>query len=106
AYEQAGAVLVENRDDILRSCDLILGHDSHYRGEDFGVPKTFIGFFNVLSDRPVVEPYLKPGITMYSLDLIPRSTLPRPWTCCHRWPPSADTRPCSSPLSVPWPPCR
>lgn len=75
AYEQAGAVLVENRDDILRSCDLILGHDSHYRGEDFGVPKTFIGFFNVLSDRPVVEPYRKPGITMYSLDLIPRSTL-------------------------------
>jgi len=75
AYEQAGATLVEHRDDILRHCDVILSHDSHYRGEDFGVPKTFIGFFNVLSDRPVVEPYKRPGISLYSLDLIPRTTL-------------------------------
>ena len=75
AYEQAGATLVEHRDDILRHCDVILSHDSHYRGEDFGVPKSFIGFFNVLSDRPVVEPYKRPGISLYSLDLIPRTTL-------------------------------
>ncbi len=75
AYEQAGATLVEHRDDILRDCDVVLSHDSHYRGEDFGVPKTFIGFFNVLSDRPVVEPYKKAGTTLYSLDLIPRTTL-------------------------------
>jgi alanine dehydrogenase len=32
AYEQAGATLVEHRDDILRHCDVILSHDSHYRG--------------------------------------------------------------------------
>ena len=75
AYEQAGAELVEHRDGILRHCDIVLGHDSHYRGEDFGTPKTFIGFFNVLNDREVVEPYRKPGIHLHSLDLIPRSTL-------------------------------
>jgi NAD(P) transhydrogenase subunit alpha len=75
AYEQAGATLVDHRDDILRTCDVILGHDSHYRGEEIGTPKTFIGFFNVLNDRAVVENYARPGITLYSLDLIPRTTL-------------------------------
>lgn len=75
AYRQAGAVLVEHRDDVLRGADIILGHDSHYRGEDIGAPKTFIGFFNVLNDRAVVEAYRRPGVSLYSLDLIPRTTL-------------------------------
>ena len=74
-YEQAGASLVEHREDILRGCDLVLAHDSHYRGEDIGTPKTFIGFFNVLNDRAVVEHYRRPGIFLHSLDLIPRTTL-------------------------------
>ncbi len=75
SFEQAGATLVEHRDDILRNCDVVLGHDSHYRGEDLGALKTFIGFHNVLNDRSVVDPYKRPGITLYSLDLIPRTTL-------------------------------
>ncbi len=75
AYAQAGATLVEHRDEILRGCDLVLGHDSHYRGEDVGGPKTFIGFLNVLNDRDVVDHYRRPGITLHSLDLIPRTTL-------------------------------
>ncbi|WKZ66768.1 MAG: NAD(P) transhydrogenase subunit alpha [Flavobacteriales bacterium] len=75
AYEEAGATLVGHRDDILRNCDVILGHDNHYRGEDIGKPKTFIGFLNVLNDRAVVEHYRRPGITLHSVDLIPRTTL-------------------------------
>ncbi len=75
AYTQAGATLVDSAEDILRQCDIVLSHDSHYRSEDVGTPKTFIGFFNVLSEPAVVESYRKPGTDLYSLDLIPRTTL-------------------------------
>lgn len=75
AYQQAGATLVDSAEDILRQCDIVLSHDSHYRSEDIGTPKTFIGFFNVLSEPAVVESYRKPGTDLYSLDLIPRTTL-------------------------------
>lgn len=75
AYEQAGATLVDSAEDILRQCDIVLSHDSHYRSEDLGAPRTFIGFFNVLSEPAVVDPYRKAGTDLYSLDLIPRTTL-------------------------------
>ena len=75
AYLKAGAELVDGRADVMQRADIILGHDSHYRGEELNGPKTFIGFFNVLNDRAVVDTYARDGITLYSLDMIPRTTL-------------------------------
>lgn len=75
AYRDAGAMVVESREAVLHGADIVLSHDSHYTGEVLQRERTFVGFFNVLNDPATVANYARPGITLHSLDLMPRTTL-------------------------------
>lgn len=75
AYRDAGAMVVESREAALHGADIVLSHDSQYTGEPFQGERTFVGFHNVLNEPDGVAHYARPGITLYSLDLMPRTTL-------------------------------
>lgn len=75
AYRDAGAMVVESREAVLHGAEIVLGHDSQYTGEPFQGERTFVGFHNVLNEPDGVTLYARPGITLYSLDLMPRTTL-------------------------------
>lgn len=75
AYEEAGADLVDSEEALLASSDIVLsyGHRDLRNRKIEG--KTFIGIFNFLWEPNHVDHYLRSGVTVHSLDLIPRSTL-------------------------------
>lgn len=75
AYRDAGAMVVDSREAVLHGADIILSHDSHYEGEALRGRRTFVGFFNVLNEPAVVGTYARDGVDLYSLDLMPRTTL-------------------------------
>lgn len=75
AYRDAGALVVESPEAVMHGADIVLGHDSHYMGEPLKGERTFVGFFNVLNEPATVAYYTRPGITLHSLDLMPRTTL-------------------------------
>ncbi|MBK9422211.1 MAG: NAD(P) transhydrogenase subunit alpha [Flavobacteriales bacterium] len=75
AYEAAGAKLVDSAEEVMDGSDILLSYDHHYEGAAITGNKTFIGTFNFLWTPENVGRYLHSGITVFSLDLIPRSTL-------------------------------
>ena len=75
AYEAAGANVLDSAEEVFAKADILLSYDHVYNGGTLNGPKTFIGTFNFLWTPEHVERYLHPGITVHSLDLIPRSTL-------------------------------
>jgi len=75
AYEAAGGKLVGSAEEVMSGADILLSYDHHYDGEELNGDKTFIGVFNFLWMPEQVGRYLHPGVTVHSLDLIPRSTL-------------------------------
>lgn len=75
AYATAGATLANDAQAVMDAADILLNLDHQYAGGPLKGNKTFIGTFNFLWDPGLTERYLKPGITVHSLDLIPRSTL-------------------------------
>ena len=75
AYEAAGATLVDSKEELMAGSDIILSYGHHYSDGPLKNEKTFIGIFNFLWEPQNVAHYQHPGITVHSLDLIPRSTL-------------------------------
>ena len=75
AYEAAGAKLVDSAEEVMAGSDILLSYDHHYEGAEITGNKTFIGTFNFLWTPENVSRYLRSGVTVFSLDLIPRSTL-------------------------------
>ena len=75
AYEAAGGKLMGSAEEVMSGADILLSYDHHYDGEELNGDKTFIGVFNFLWMPEQVGRYLHPGVTVHSLDLIPRSTL-------------------------------
>ncbi|PVW12613.1 NAD(P) transhydrogenase subunit alpha [Marixanthomonas spongiae] len=74
AYQEAGAT-VNDRETVLNNTDCIL---SINQIDDFvvnGKPNTHIGIFNMLYYPERSEKYLNKATTVYSLDLLPRTTL-------------------------------
>lgn len=75
AYVQAGAQVLEREEDVIAKANILLSYDHHYTGDPLNADKTFIGFFNFLGVPEKLPQYLKSGVTAYSLDLMPRTTL-------------------------------
>lgn len=75
AYAAAGAELMDSEEEVMSGADILLSYDHHYNGGALNGDKTFIGTFNFLWTPGNVDRYLRPGVTVHSLDLIPRSTL-------------------------------
>ncbi|HRN35509.1 MAG TPA: NAD(P) transhydrogenase subunit alpha [Flavobacteriales bacterium] len=75
AYEEAGATLVDSEEALLAGSDIVLSYGYRDLRNRKIQGKTFIGIFNFLWQPEHVGHYLQPGVTVHSLDLIPRSTL-------------------------------
>ena len=73
-YEEAGATAV-NRESIFTLADLILSINHTYNEEELGKDVTFIGIFNPLFHSSKLNIYEKHNASVYSLDLLPRTTL-------------------------------
>ena len=73
-YEEAGATGV-NRESIFTLADLILSINHTYNEEELGKDVTFIGIFNPLFHSSKLNIYEKHNASVYSLDLLPRTTL-------------------------------
>lgn len=73
-YEQFGATIVVEREQILHQADIILTHST---GVDFSrntTEKVVIGSYNVLDDYSAISQFRHPFIDFYALTLLPRTT--------------------------------
>src|SRR5690554_2962779 len=73
-YEEVGATKA-SRESILMDADLILSINHIYNGEPLGKNATFIGIFNPLFHSSKLNIYQKTTASVFSLDLLPRTTL-------------------------------
>ena len=77
-YKTSGAEIIETKAELIEKSDFILSFGSLVEEGQNLDNKTFIGFYNVLNNNAVIQPYLNSTTDVYSLDLIPRSTIAQP----------------------------
>lgn len=73
-YVEAGAVAMP-RDQIFQTVDIILSVNHTYLGEKLKNDSIIIGIFNPLFHSSKLNIYKENGTSVYSLDLLPRTTL-------------------------------
>ncbi|MGB3345066.1 MAG: NAD(P) transhydrogenase subunit alpha [Aequorivita sp.] len=73
-YTEAGATCI-SREQIFQTSDIIVSVNHTFNGEKIKVGTTFIGIFNPLFYSSKLDIYQEKGATVYSLDLLPRTTL-------------------------------
>lgn len=73
-YEEVGAKVL-NRDSIFTDADYILSIGHVFNEEKLGSNTTFIGIYNPLFYSSKLDVYKKHNASVYSLDLLPRTTL-------------------------------
>ncbi|MDX5338922.1 MAG: NAD(P) transhydrogenase subunit alpha [Cyclobacteriaceae bacterium] len=76
-YVQAGAKLV-TPDKVYRDSDAVLSINHMYRGEKLEGNRSFIGVYNLLYHNQRISAYQQDGLSVYSLDLVPRTTKAQP----------------------------
>lgn len=74
-YLEAGAAVIPERDMLIGSADLVVSIGGISIPEEFGAKKVFIGYYNATHNHSVMTPYLGKEADVYSLDLIPRTSL-------------------------------
>ncbi|MAY84816.1 MAG: NAD synthetase [Flavobacteriales bacterium] len=74
-YKDSGAIICKDSKEVIVNSDILLSFSSRIGEYKLNCKKVFIGFFNVLNDKTVVLPYTNIEADVYSLDLIPRSTI-------------------------------
>jgi len=75
AYAAAGAQVVDREEEVINGANILVSYDHHYLGGPLNSDKTFIGFFNFLGAPSKLDLYQRHGVSVYSLDLMPRTTL-------------------------------
>lgn len=73
-YTDAGANAM-SRFDIFKTSDIILSINHTFNGEELKEDAIFIGIFNPLFHSSKLDLYQQHGTSVYSLDLLPRTTL-------------------------------
>ncbi len=73
-YIESGATCV-SREQLLQTSDIIVSVDHTFNGEVLKKGSAFIGIFNPLFHSTKLNIYKQHGATVYSLDLLPRTTL-------------------------------
>lgn len=73
-YTEAGATRV-SREQIFKTSDIILSVNHTYNGEELKEDSLFIGIFNPLFHSAKLDVYQQHSASVYSLDLLPRTTL-------------------------------
>lgn len=74
-YTKAGATIVNTKQELIAVADLILSYSAVIGDEDFDSNKTFVGAYDVLNDYSTIVPFQKKGLSVYSLSLLPRTTI-------------------------------
>jgi len=74
-YQNAGATVANNSKELFQITDIIISFSRIYDGEHSNERKTFIGFFDVLNDLSSVLLLKKKHTDVYSLGLLPRTTI-------------------------------
>lgn len=73
-YLEAGAKKASS-EKILKECDIIISINPPENLDQASKGKTFIGIYNPLFFRKRIDPFLQQKATLYSLDLLPRTTI-------------------------------
>lgn len=74
-YEESGAVILKSRHEVLEVSDIILCFDRLPEISQTDDKKTIIAFLNVLYDFSPLASFTGKKIDLFSLDLMPRTTL-------------------------------
>ena len=75
AFVAAGAQVMDREEEVITGANVLVSYDHHHLGGPLNGDKTFIGIFNFLSVPSELDLYQHQGVTAYSLDLMPRTTL-------------------------------
>ena len=73
-YTEAGATCI-SREQIFKTSDIILSVNHTFNGEELKEGSQFIGIFNPLFHSSRLDIYKENRTSVYSLDLLPRTTL-------------------------------
>ena len=74
-YIEAGATIVQSKRELIAIADLILVYTAVIENEEINSNKTFVGAYDVLNDYSTIIPFQKNGVDVYSLNLLPRTTI-------------------------------
>ncbi len=74
-YKKAGATIVQSKRELIDTADLILSYNTVIGNEEINANKTFVGAYDVLNDYGIIMPFQKKGVDVYSLNLLPRTTI-------------------------------
>lgn len=77
-YKLAGASIVANSKELIQITDIILSFSRVCDSEQSNERKTFVGFFDVLNDLSFLVGLQKKNIDVFSLGLLPRTTIAQP----------------------------
>ena len=72
-YREAGAQIGDAKT-VFKSANTLLSINHWYNGEILNGEKNFVGIYNMLFHRKRLEFYKKPDISVFSLDMVPRTT--------------------------------
>ncbi|MGB1040890.1 MAG: NAD(P) transhydrogenase subunit alpha [Flavobacteriales bacterium] len=74
-YEAAGAKIVDSRQGVIDVAEVLLTYSTSLDADTISSSKTFIGAYDVLGDFGTLIPFQKIGVNLYSLNLLPRTTI-------------------------------
>lgn len=73
-YEKAGA-LIKSRSEVLNSSDIIVAiHPIGQTELAAGKPQIFVGVYQPLFNKDIMQQYAEKNLTVFSLDMLPRTT--------------------------------
>jgi len=74
-YINSGATILSSKREVITQADLILSYSVVIGNEEIAAKKTFVGAYDVLNDYTSIIPFQQKGIDVYSLNLLPRTTI-------------------------------
>ncbi len=73
-YEKAGA-FIKSRSEVLNSSDIIVAiHPIEQTELAAGKPQIFVGVYQPLFNKDIMQQYAEKNLTVFSLDMLPRTT--------------------------------
>jgi NAD(P) transhydrogenase subunit alpha len=74
-YTKAGATIINSKSELINIADVILSYSAVIGNEEINSTKTFVGAYDVLNDYSTIIPFQKKRVDVYSLNLLPRTTI-------------------------------
>src|SRR5690606_30848994 len=73
AFEEAGAH-IDDRSEVIANSELLPFINPFYQGEELNSQKMMMGIANPIYHRHTLEIYKQKPVSLYSLDMLPRTT--------------------------------